>query len=220
MPGLKKGSKGKDVEQLQKLLNKGGWKTPVDGIYDPKTESAVKEFQKKVKLKVDGMATEEVMAALKYGKPLPVMTVQDYAARKKQLDKDYKDNGDIIAIYKKMGKSAEDGGAKAAREVDAAVEHINANFDTWGEIIKMCDQIAKKQAEFDKLRLKDPGAAEKLLKECEKLHDKIEATGKDKLGPNRKKAVDALNRASDALDDVLAAIKEGRKAIEAEKATW
>lgn len=48
-PLLKKGSKGKYVKLLQKLL-----KVKADGIFGDKTEKAVKKFQKKHKLKVDG----------------------------------------------------------------------------------------------------------------------------------------------------------------------
>lgn len=48
-PFLVKGSKGKDVERLQSLL-----KIKVDGEFGPKTESAVKAFQKKSKLVADG----------------------------------------------------------------------------------------------------------------------------------------------------------------------
>jgi len=47
-PFLVKGSRGKDVEHLQSLL-----KIRVDGEFGPKTEAAVKAFQKKSKLVAD-----------------------------------------------------------------------------------------------------------------------------------------------------------------------
>lgn len=53
---LKKGSKGDSVKELQKMLNdRIGAGLKVDGIYGAKTETAVKKFQKKYKIKVDGI---------------------------------------------------------------------------------------------------------------------------------------------------------------------
>jgi peptidoglycan hydrolase-like protein with peptidoglycan-binding domain len=46
---LKKGARGKDVEELQKLLG-----IPVDGSFGVKTEEAVKDFQRKAGLEDDG----------------------------------------------------------------------------------------------------------------------------------------------------------------------
>ena len=47
---LKLGSKGKDVEYIQYYLG-----LKVDGDFGPKTESAIKDFQKQHGLKVDGV---------------------------------------------------------------------------------------------------------------------------------------------------------------------
>jgi peptidoglycan hydrolase-like protein with peptidoglycan-binding domain len=52
---LKLGSKGNDVKLLQTTLNKNGYKLTVDGIFGKKTLSAVKGYQKKNSLKVDGL---------------------------------------------------------------------------------------------------------------------------------------------------------------------
>lgn len=59
MQTLKKGSKGTDVEKLQKLL-----KITIDGDFGPKTEEAVKKFQKEHKLDVDGIVGPKTWAAL------------------------------------------------------------------------------------------------------------------------------------------------------------
>lgn len=58
-PTLKKGSKGKYVKKLQKLL-----KVKVDGVFGTKTEQAVKQFQKKNKLKADGIVGKKTWAKL------------------------------------------------------------------------------------------------------------------------------------------------------------
>lgn len=60
MPLLKNGSKGEDVKTLQRLL--GG--VDVDGKFGSKTEAAVKEFQQKNKLKVDGKVGPETWGKL------------------------------------------------------------------------------------------------------------------------------------------------------------
>ena len=64
MEVLKKGSKGESVRTLQEFL-----KITVDGDFGPKTESAVKAFQKKTGLTVDGIVgrnTWAVMGIFKY----------------------------------------------------------------------------------------------------------------------------------------------------------
>lgn len=59
---LKLGSKGKEVEDLQKYL-----KIKVDGDFGPKTEDAVKKFQKENKLVADGIVGEKTWNAMGFG---------------------------------------------------------------------------------------------------------------------------------------------------------
>lgn len=54
-PTLKKGSKGKQVKYLQRFLNWYGYNLVVDGKFGDKTLGAVKWFQKKEGLVVDGI---------------------------------------------------------------------------------------------------------------------------------------------------------------------
>jgi peptidoglycan hydrolase-like protein with peptidoglycan-binding domain len=49
------GSKGSDVKKLQQTLNRSGYKLAEDGIFGAKTQAAVKDYQKKNKLAVDGI---------------------------------------------------------------------------------------------------------------------------------------------------------------------
>lgn len=67
---LKKGMKGDDVRELQKLLNKAGDNIEVDGNFGSKTLEAVKVFQSRAGLKVDGIAGKNTIAAL-MAKDLP-----------------------------------------------------------------------------------------------------------------------------------------------------
>lgn len=61
----KRGSTGSVVTQIQqKLLNWGYYKGAVDGIYGSKTEEAVKYFQRKNGLTVDGKAGTQTLNAM------------------------------------------------------------------------------------------------------------------------------------------------------------
>jgi len=59
METLKLGSKGEDVKVLQSFL-----KLPVDGIFGPKTETAVKEWQSNYGIKSDGVVGPKTQAAM------------------------------------------------------------------------------------------------------------------------------------------------------------
>lgn len=61
---LKKGMKGDDVRELQKLLNAAGDNIAVDGSFGSKTLAAVKAYQQRKGLKVDGIAGEKTIGAL------------------------------------------------------------------------------------------------------------------------------------------------------------
>ena len=59
------GSKGSDVTELQKLLNQNGYSLDVDGDFGSKTQAAVKDYQQKNNLAVDGIAGNQTWSALK-----------------------------------------------------------------------------------------------------------------------------------------------------------
>ncbi len=62
---LKKGSTGSTVSRLQTLLKEQGFYSgAVDGVYGSATEAAVKKYQKRYGLKVDGMAGPETLGYL------------------------------------------------------------------------------------------------------------------------------------------------------------
>ncbi len=58
------GSKGSDVTELQKLLNQNGYSLDTDGIYGDKTLAAVKDYQQKNSLSVDGVVGGNTWGAL------------------------------------------------------------------------------------------------------------------------------------------------------------
>lgn len=58
------GSKGSDVTELQKLLNKNGYTLDEDGIFGDNTQAAVKDYQQKNNLDVDGIVGNNTWGAL------------------------------------------------------------------------------------------------------------------------------------------------------------
>lgn len=61
---LKNGDKGEEVKILQTLLNQKGYKLVIDGLFGPTTDAAVRDFQKKNKLIVDGIVDSATKKAL------------------------------------------------------------------------------------------------------------------------------------------------------------
>lgn len=65
IPTLRRGSEGDEVADLQMLLNsKFGYKLDIDGDFGSKTEAAVKDFQRKQGLTVDGVVGPMTWKAL------------------------------------------------------------------------------------------------------------------------------------------------------------
>ena len=58
------GSTGSDVTELQKLLNQNGYTLDEDGKFGPKTQAAVKDYQQKNNLAVDGIVGTNTWGAL------------------------------------------------------------------------------------------------------------------------------------------------------------
>jgi peptidoglycan hydrolase-like protein with peptidoglycan-binding domain len=62
---LQRGSSGKEVKKMQEALKRAGFSPgPIDGIFGPKTEAAVRKFQEYAKVKVDGIVGPKTMGAL------------------------------------------------------------------------------------------------------------------------------------------------------------
>ena len=62
---LRRGDTGPDVEQLQRILRGAGYDTgPTDGIFGPRTEAAVRAFQRDNNLTPDGIVGPRTFAAI------------------------------------------------------------------------------------------------------------------------------------------------------------
>ena len=58
------GSTGSAVTKLQTTLNEHGYDLDVDGIFGEKTQAAVRDYQEKYGLKLDGIAGKETWGSL------------------------------------------------------------------------------------------------------------------------------------------------------------
>lgn len=63
-PQLGRGARGTTVRTLQKALGDSGHTVKVDGIFGPRTEAAVRRFQKQAGLRIDGICGPNTWAAL------------------------------------------------------------------------------------------------------------------------------------------------------------
>ncbi|HXE73940.1 MAG TPA: peptidoglycan-binding protein [Candidatus Nitrosotenuis sp.] len=61
---LRRGSRGQDVRTTQELLRRHGADIEADGVFGPKTQKAVREFQEKHGLAVDGIVGPQTQQAL------------------------------------------------------------------------------------------------------------------------------------------------------------
>lgn len=65
------GSKGDEVKELQTALNSNGYSLDVDGIFGSKTQAAVRDYQTKNNLQVDGIVGKNTWASLSGGTSAP-----------------------------------------------------------------------------------------------------------------------------------------------------
>lgn len=77
MANLKIGSKGDEVKQLQTALNAtGNYNLKVDGIFGKDTDKAVRDYQGKNKLSVDGIAGVKTLGALGVTEKQPAVSAK------------------------------------------------------------------------------------------------------------------------------------------------
>ncbi len=105
------GSKGENVKTLQNLLNQQGYSLDEDGVFGAKTRAAVKDYQKKNGLLLDGIAGDQTWGSL-----LSANTAQQQAApvisdatmeALRELEKGYAPSDEVEAAFA-VRKSLED----------------------------------------------------------------------------------------------------------------
>lgn len=137
MPILKLKSKGKDVEALQKALNKlVAAKLTPDGVFGKLTHAALVKFQKKNSLKSDGVAGASTLAVIGLGPSLRIPKMK------------VKDCKDELKYYKDINSLQGTGGPEQIDreliEVKKALRAIEANF------VAMAREVTKIQKDVEK----------------------------------------------------------------------
>ena len=176
MAVLKKGSKGKKVEDVQHMLNKVKAKPQLepDGKFGKNTEKAVKYFQVQKKLVDDGKVGDNTLAALKRASGGPGGGAVDgdlqkrfdalYERMRKQLVKD----ANQMFIVKK----ALFAGPASCKRI--GTEYFLEMIPKLERMIRSAENISKKQAGFAKLLDEDAKLfAQELKKEPEKAHKRF-----------------------------------------------
>ena len=99
------GSSGSAVRQLQEALNRHGYGLAVDGVFGEKTKAAVRDYQKRNGLRLDGVAGEETWgslmapppAAVEEQTPAPPAVSPNTAAALEKLEQGFTPSADAEA---------------------------------------------------------------------------------------------------------------------------
>lgn len=87
---LKQGATGGEVKELQRRLKQWGYYSgSVDGVYGPQTVKAVKYFQQKNGLKVDGIAGKSTFAALGMNDSVKVLDNENNSSNGQNASSNY-----------------------------------------------------------------------------------------------------------------------------------
>lgn len=135
---LKLGSNGEDVKTLQMLLNSAGYAVSIDSVFGPKTEAAVRAFQKDRGLVVDGIVGGKTMAAFTAGEiaasvqanvnPKCVDTSVVYAPLDCCVSKSPNRTIKYLAIHYTAGASSAPGKAKSMKSGWERTRRASADF--------------------------------------------------------------------------------------------
>ena len=106
------GSKGESVKTLQNLLNQQGYSLDEDGVFGAKTQAAVKDYQKKNGLLLDGIAGDQTWGSLinanAVQQAVAVPAVSDGTmAALRELEKGYTPSDEVETAFA-VRKSLED----------------------------------------------------------------------------------------------------------------
>lgn len=178
MRALKKGAKGAPVKKAQEMLNKAGArpKVNVNGVFDDAMLTAVKAFQKKNKLKVDGVVGDNTMTAMESGGKAPKWGVKDVSRGVKQLTAKKKElNDSRIEIATIAGKHYKN------KDIKSAYRLFNISAETYAKYLhqftKKLERIEELKTDFERYLKGKPheqklaeDEAQDLFKESQKMN--------------------------------------------------
>ena len=182
MANLSKGAKGKPVAQLQKALNKRGAKPKLkeDSSFGPLTDTALRTFQKKNKMKPDGIAGPNTSFALGLGSrpkslkwPIknfdPSKELKLVGADIKEVDDDFKKYVNILkaalADNDSLKKALIDR-AKMLAERKKIVGKIGAELMKDGNQMLKLQQASEKSNNFSEIK--------EMYKQAEEIYSRID----------------------------------------------
>ena len=131
MRTIKRGSRGDEVLQLQKLLNDNGHGLTEDGDFGVKTEVAVKEFQRSHGLEADGIVGAKTWAAVGVkdaANPKCVDPSVIYAPLSCCITKSPDRSIKYLAIHYTAGSSSAAGRARGMKSSWEATKRASADF--------------------------------------------------------------------------------------------
>ncbi|KAB8319732.1 peptidoglycan-binding protein [Tolypothrix campylonemoides VB511288] len=139
-PVLQLGSKGKAVEELQKLLSDWGISTgPIDGEFGYQTEQSVKNFQRRVFLEENGIVAERTWRVLYTGAPvdMPELSQGCQGELVKKVQRILKSTCDYIGrIDGNFGAMTESALTSFQRRYEVAITGV-VEESTWRALIKV-----------------------------------------------------------------------------------
>src|SRR5699024_6034801 len=166
---LQKGNKHKDTKKLKKDLKKLGLEVPGNGtsLYGTKTEAKVKKFQKREKLKTNGIADSITLQTIKDLLNAPLsngMRREDVKALKKDLEKlGFKVPGNGTNLYgtkteKKVKEFQKYKGIDTTRKVNKSKRNkLNKKIESPSQRVKRRQEKKKRIKILQKLAFKVPG---------------------------------------------------------------
>lgn len=104
---VSQGSSGDTVKELQKKLNSKGYSLSEDGIFGAKTLAAVKDYQSKNSLQVDGIVGNKTWNSLLSGSNTNTQTTQQPAPAT-QPEKSYRYDADNDPVYQAAKQKVKD----------------------------------------------------------------------------------------------------------------
>ncbi|MCM1217040.1 MAG: peptidoglycan-binding protein [Lachnospiraceae bacterium] len=152
MPLLKKGSKGEDVKTLQKLLG-----VDVDGIFGSKTEAAVKEFQQKNKLKVDGKVGPETWGKLLEQGKASNPPAKDETKTETEVEKKQRELSEAVNKLNEMSENASSDDKEDERDINSYNFLVSTLNGLQKELQDIEKQIEKYKTKFVEIRTECKG---------------------------------------------------------------